>query len=186
MLKSLKHSEIKFNNSNACYFDSAKLLLKFNAQNPDRADTMLHEIGHAIDYMPGSNDKHFRKFHSAKTPLTSGMTLNDTVKKEVKLSYDHIYNDIFRKFNEEVLCLASGDAGEKYITLNALAIEHKAIAARLRLRHFAWGSIPSKEDFKRDPLLAYDWQRCYQARAEAEAADHIHPAKDNLLKAIKE
>lgn len=132
--------------------------------------TVLHEIGHALDYKSGEMYKETSKngaiktrfkeeFYSSHHKLSSGKTLSDTVKSEIKSNCDVIYNDLIRRYREEVLEKLDNFPIDKFFEANELLKQDSINRHKYRVRYLA----PSES---RDPEKLREYERKQEEKAK--------------------
>ena len=134
ILKRLKRSEITFVESSGAYFDFSRKQLHFPYKvSPAHRTTALHEMGHAVDFISCERIEKRVNAHSTRTifkghyttgeyVLSSGKTLDKTVREELKANGARIYSELLSRFKCEVLNKLDADASENYLTVNARLI----------------------------------------------------------------
>ena len=134
ILKRLKRSEITFVESSGAYFDYSRKELHFPYKiSPTHRTTALHEMGHAVDFISCERIEKRVNAHSTRTIfnehytsgeyiLSSGKTLDKTVREELKANGARIYSELLSRFKTEVLDKLGSDVVENYLTVNAKLI----------------------------------------------------------------
>ena len=108
--------------------------------------TVLHELGHAVDFKHGEMYKETSKngsiktrykeeFYSSDHKLSCGKTLSDTVRSEIKTNCDAIYNDMIRRYREEVLEKLDDFPIDKFFEANELLKADSVNSHKYRVRY---------------------------------------------------
>ena len=145
ILKRLKRSEITFVESSGAYFDFSRKQLHFPYKiSPAHRTTALHEMGHAVDFISCERIEKRVNAHSTRTifkehyttgeyVLSSGKTLDKTVREELKANGARIYSELLSRFNREVLDKLGSDVAENYLTVNARLVSDDTAKHKYRV-----------------------------------------------------
>ena len=145
ILKRLKRSEITFVESSGAYFDFLRKQLHFPYKiSPAHRTTALHEMGHAVDFISCERIEKRVNAHSTRTifkehyttgeyVLSSGKTLDKTVREELKANGARIYSELLSRFNREVLDKLGSDVAENYLTVNARLVSDDTAKRKYRV-----------------------------------------------------
>ena len=145
ILKRLKRSEITFVESSGAYFDFSRKQLHFPYKiSPTYRTTALHEMGHAVDFISCERIEKRVNAHSTRTifkghyttgeyVLSSGKTLDKTVREELKANGARIYSELLSRFKTEVLDKLGSDVAENYLTVNARLVSDDTAKRKYRV-----------------------------------------------------
>ena len=145
ILKRLKRSEITFVESSGAYFDFSRKQLHFPYKiSPAHRTTALHEMGHAVDFISCERIEKRVNAHSTRTifkehyttgeyVLSSGKTLDKTVREELKANGARIYSELLSRLNREVLDKLGSDVAENYLTVNARLVSDDTVKRKYRV-----------------------------------------------------
>ena len=145
ILKRLKRSEITFVESSGAYFDFLRKQLHFPYKiSPAHRTTALHEMGHAVDFISCERIEKRVNAHSTRTifkghyttgeyVLSSGKTLDKTVREELKANGARIYSELLSRLNREVLDKLGSDVAENYLTVNARLVSDDTAKRKYRV-----------------------------------------------------
>ena len=145
ILKRLKRSEITFVESSGAYFDFLRKQLHFPYKiSPAHRTTALHEMGHAVDFISCERIEKRVNAHSTRTilkghyttgeyVLSSGKTLDKTVREELKANGARIYSELLSRLNREVLDKLGSDVEENYLTVNARLVSDDTAKRKYRV-----------------------------------------------------
>ena len=165
ILKRLKRSEITFVESSGAYFDYLRKQLHFPYKiSPAHRTTALHEMGHAVDFISCERIEKRVNAHSTRTifkehyttgeyVLSSGKTLDKTVREELKANGARIYSELLSRFNREVLDKLGSDVAENYLTVNARLISDDSAKHKYRENK---AKIDAMHALRNSMTLTYD------------------------------
>ena len=175
ILKRLKRSEITFVESSGAYFDFSRKQLHFPYKiSPAHRTTALHEMGHAVDFISCERIEKRVNAHSTRTifkehyttgeyVLSSGKTLDKTVREELKANGARIYSELISRFKSEVLDKLGADVTDNYLTVNARLISDDSAKHKYRVPHQTIASyrenkakIDAMYELRNSMTLSYD------------------------------
>ena len=124
-LHSLKRHHISFEDARGASFCGATCKIKapFDSR---KADTMWHEIGHAVDFIRAnfivdvdkSKSRYVPLNASSTVVLSGGKTLEATIREELKERGQWIYDEIIARLRREALDLIGDGVGDEYFRAN--------------------------------------------------------------------
>lgn len=175
IVSSLSGKEIKFYSiSNRWQFSFVKKTVYINVKRQNMRRVVFHEIGHGIDFIENvkkANGRDCEKAFSNQVILSNGKTLDKTVKSEIKEHADEIYDEIYRRREEEVFSYLPKDAVDKYKTYVQLEQELKSLKVKPGFKHWHWyDKLPTYEEMVKNPFDYISWQRYYSTKKEAQKA----------------
>ena len=105
-------------------------------------ETAFHELGHAIDFIRVdkivqkvggcTKTKYDDQYCSSETVLSTGKTLNQMVRQEVKPKINELYNLLCEAYHREVMSAFSEDVAKEYILGRESWHELKGLRSKLR------------------------------------------------------
>lgn len=184
--KHVVNKKIRFINSKKNAFSSYNLTVSTTIAKSGNKSVLLHELGHAIDYLSYEDKKNIAYHESAERVLSNNMTLHDTIKKELKENGKNIFNTINYLYQTTVLDVLPEEDVKMFKYINDLEEELRNIRKRIRkdekkdsLKYF----MLTLEDDNADKLI--DWIDLSKFKNKDEAYQ-VLKRKDEIFREFKE